>query len=122
MKNKTNFSTIKVVLSYLKRYWFLIIVSLLFATISVLLSLSIPIFIGEGIDLLSEDTVEINKIINILVIVGIIALASAILQWAMNGINNRITYNVTRDIRNKAFDKYTRFLLLTLTLTQVVKL
>ena len=105
MKNKTNFSTIKVVLSYLKRYWFLIIVSLLFATISVLLSLSIPIFIGEGIDLLSEDTVEINKIINILVIVGIIALASAILQWAMNGINNRITYNVTRDIRNKAFDK-----------------
>lgn len=105
MKNKTNFSTIKVVLSYLKRYWFLIIVSLIFATISVLLSLSIPIFIGEGIDLLSEDTVEINKIINILVIVGIIALASAILQWAMNGINNRITYNVTRDIRNKAFDK-----------------
>lgn len=105
MKNKTNFSTIKVVLSYLKRYWFLIIVSLLFATISVLLSLSIPIFIGEGIDLLSEDTVEINKIINILVIVVIIALASAILQWAMNGINNRITYNVTRDIRNKAFDK-----------------
>ena len=105
MKNKTNFSTIKVVLSYLKRYWFLIIVSLLFATISVLLSLSIPIFIGEGIDLLSEDTVEIIKIINILVIVGIIALASAILQWAMNGINNRITYNVTRDIRNKAFDK-----------------
>lgn len=105
MKNKTNFSTIKVVLSYLKRYWFLIIVSLLFATISVLLSLSIPIFIGEGIDLLSEDTVEISKIINILVIVGIIALASAILQWAMNGINNRITYNVTRDIRNKAFDK-----------------
>lgn len=105
MKNKTNFSTIKVVLSYLKRYWFLIIVSLLFATISVLLSLSIPIFIGKGIDLLSEDSIEINKIINILVIIGIIALAYALLQWAMNGINNRITFNVTRDIRNKAFDK-----------------
>ncbi len=106
MKNK---STIKTVLSYLKRYWFLIIVSLLFATASVLLSLYIPILIGDGIDLILDTwLVNFENLLPILTNVGIIALIVAVLQWLMNLINNRITYNVTKDIRNKAFDKIQR--------------
>ena len=101
-----NLSTIKTVLGYLKKYWFLIIVSLIFAAGSVVLSLSIPIFIGNGIDLiLGKDNVDFEKLLPILTNVGIIALLVGFLQWLMNLINNRITYNVTKDIRNRAFDK-----------------
>ncbi len=103
MKNKT---TIKTVLGYLKRYWFLIIVSLLFATASVLLSLYIPILIGEGIDLIiDKGMVDFEELLPILTNVGIIAIIVGALQWVMNLINNRITYSVTKDIRNKSFDK-----------------
>ena len=101
-----NLSTIKTVLDYLKKYWFLIIISLIFAAGSVVLSLSIPIFIGNGIDLiLGKDNVDFEKLLPILTNVGIIALLVGFLQWLMNLINNRITYNVTKDIRNRAFDK-----------------
>ena len=101
-----NFKTIKTVLSYLKKYWFLIIISLLFAAGSVLLSLYIPILVGDGIDLIiSENNVDFEKLLPILTNVGIIALLVGALQWLMNVINNRITYKVTKDIRNRAFDK-----------------
>ncbi|MBO5338281.1 MAG: ABC transporter ATP-binding protein [Clostridia bacterium] len=101
-----NMSTIKTVLSYLKKYWFLIIVSLLFAAGSVLLSLYIPILIGDGIDLIiDEGLVDFDGLLAILTEIGIIAVVVGILQWLMNLINNRITYNVTKDIRNRAFDK-----------------
>ncbi|MBQ8546381.1 MAG: ABC transporter ATP-binding protein [Clostridia bacterium] len=103
MKNK---STIKTVLSYLKRYWFLIIVSLLFAAASVLLSLYIPIIIGDGIDLIIDTgKVDFDGLLPLLTNIGIIVVIVAVLQWLMNLINNRITYNVTKDIRNRAFDK-----------------
>ena len=101
-----NKSTIKIVLSYLKKYWFLIIVSLLFALGSVLLSLYIPILIGDGIDLIiDKGQVDFDGLLPILTKIGIIAVVVGLLQWLMNLINNRITYNVTKDIRNRAFDK-----------------
>lgn len=101
-----NFSTIKTVISYLKRYWALIALSLLFATGSVILSLYIPILIGDGIDLIiGEGQVDFDGLLAILTEIGIIAVVVGILQWLMNLINNRITYNVTKDIRNRAFDK-----------------
>ena len=101
-----NFSTIKTVISYLKRYWALIALSLLFATGSVILSLYIPILIGDGIDLIiGEGQVDFDGLLAILTEIGVIAVVVGILQWLMNLINNRITYNVTKDIRNRAFDK-----------------
>lgn len=106
MKNK---STVLTVLGYLKKYWFLIIVSLIFACASVLLSLYIPILIGEGIDqIVDTNMVDFEKLLPIISNVGIIAIIVAALQWVMNLINNRITYNVTKDIRNRAFDKIHR--------------
>ncbi len=106
MKNK---STILTVLGYLKRYWFLIIVSLVFACASVLLSLYIPIIVGDGIDLIIDTgRVDFEALLPLITNIGIIALIVALLQWLMNLINNRITYNVTKDIRNRAFDKIHR--------------
>ena len=103
MKNK---STVKSIFSYLKKYWFLIILSLLFAFSSVVLSLFIPILIGDGIDLIiDENQVDFATLSSILVKIIIIVLTVGALQWIMNGINNRITHNVTKDIRNRAFDK-----------------
>ena len=103
MKNK---STIFTVIGYLKRYWFLIIVSLAFACASVLLSLYIPIIIGDGIDLIIDSgRVDFDALLPLITNIGIIAIIVAVLQWLMNLINNRITYNVTKDIRNRAFDK-----------------
>ena len=106
MKSK---STIRIVLSYLKRYWLWIIISLIFACASVLLSLYIPILVGDGIDLVIDSgKVDFEKLLPLITNIGIIAIIVAILQWIMNLINNRITYNVTRDIRNCAFDKLHR--------------
>ena len=70
-----NFSTIKTVISYLKRYWALIALSLLFATGSVILSLYIPILIGDGIDLIiGEGQVDFDGLLAILTEIGIIAV------------------------------------------------
>ncbi len=103
MKNK---STVKSIFSYLKKYWFLIILSLLFAFSSVVLTLSIPILVGDGIDLIIDTKkVDFDGLAKILIKIVIIVLAVGALQWIMNGINNRITHNVTKDIRNRAFDK-----------------
>ena len=106
---KKNRTAVTIVLSYLKRYWLWIIISLLFACASVLLSLYIPILIGDGIDLIIDmGKVDFEKLLPLITNVGIIAIIVAVLQWIMNLINNRITYNVTRDIRNRAFDKLHR--------------
>ena len=94
-------ATLKLVLSYLKRYWFLIIISLLFALCSVGLTLYIPIRIGDVIDAIDQGL----EIAPILIEICILAGAVALIQWVMGLINNKITYNVTRDIRNEAFDK-----------------
>lgn len=103
MKNK---STLKSILGYLKKYWFLIILSLVFAFSSVILSLSIPILVGDALDLIIEEgNVDFGGVGEIVLKIVIIALSVGVLQWIMNGINNRITHNVTKDIRNRAFDK-----------------
>lgn len=115
MKSKTKLQSgvIKKILSRLKRYWFLIALSLLFAVGSVLLSLYIPIRVGNAIDVIADcfnlkisvDLGINGKILPILIEIGIVAIIIGILQWIMNSINNKITYNVTRDIRNDAFSK-----------------
>lgn len=106
-KHKLKLSTIKQVLHYVKRYIPLLILSILFATVTVALTLYIPILIGNAIDLLvgGKGTVDMNSVTNLLVKVGVIAVIIAVLQWIMSSINNKITYNVVRDVRNDAFDK-----------------
>lgn len=105
--NKIKLSTIKQVLHYVKNYRLLLFLSILFATITVLLTLYIPIIIGNAIDLLEDGigTVDFEKLLHLLINVVIISILIAIFQWIMNNINNKITYNVVRDVRNIAFGK-----------------
>ena len=105
-KKKFEMSTVKKVLSAIKKYRLLLVFSIILATITVALSLYIPIIVGNAIDLIIDTgNVDFASIKPKLINVGIIAIIIAFLQWVMNNINNKITFNVTKDIRNQAFDK-----------------
>ncbi|MCI6018877.1 MAG: ABC transporter ATP-binding protein/permease [Clostridiales bacterium] len=110
MKKKTgSMQVIKKVLKYLKKYWFLEVCSLLFAAASVVLTLYLPILIGQAVDMIIEPgSVYFESIIKLLGKMGIVIVATALLQWLMNTCNNKITYNVVRDIRRRAFEHIER--------------
>ena len=98
-------STLKKIFYYLKGYKLSFTVTLLMAAISVALSLYIPYLIGEAIDCITESgKVDFTLIRGILLKGALAILISAFAQWLMNVINNKIAYNVVRDIRNDAFD------------------
>ena len=99
-------STVKTVLKYLKKYIPLIALSLLLAAATVAMTLYVPILIGRAIDLITEQgKVDFNGIKDILTVVMILVAATGLLQWFMNLINNKVTYQVVRDIRKEAFEK-----------------
>ena len=94
----------KKVLLRLKRYWAALVLSLVLASIFVVLSLYIPILVGNAIDCIVEaGSVDFSAMKNHLYGVAVCSLVAAGAQWIMSQINNRMTYNVTRDIRNEAF-------------------
>ena len=105
-KNTAQKGTLKKVLKYVQRQGFFMVLSILFAAITVALTLYTPILIGDAIDLIvGKGQVDFAGIAAILIKTGIIIGITALIQWLMNTINNRITYHVVRDIRNEAFRK-----------------
>ena len=105
-KNTAQKGTMKKVLKYVKRHGFFMALSILFAAVTVALTLYTPILIGDAIDLIvGKGQVDFAGIAAILIKTGIIIGITAVVQWLMNTINNRITYHVVRDIRNEAFRK-----------------
>ncbi|MGI6256019.1 MAG: ABC transporter ATP-binding protein [Acutalibacter sp.] len=103
---KARKGTLKKVLQYIRPYWFLVGLSILLAAVTVAASLYIPILTGNAVDLIvGPGNVEFAGILKILVRIGVIIGIAALSQWVMSLINNRITYRVVRDIRNKAFQK-----------------
>lgn len=97
--------TLKKVLSYLKQYKWLITLSIIFAASIVALTLYVPILIGDAIDQIIEGGVRFDLIKNYLYKVALATIFTAVLQWMMSVINNKVTYQVVRDIRKEAFDK-----------------
>lgn len=92
------------VLRYIKRYWYLLVGSLVFALAYVALSLYVPILIGRATDLIiAKGLVDFKGIGKIAVQIVICILIAAFAQWIMNNCNNKITYNVVRDIREETF-------------------
>lgn len=97
-------AVLKKVLSRIRRYWVGLILSLLLATLYVFMSLYSPILVGNAIDCIVDmGSVDFNRMAFYLRNVVLCALAAALAQWVMSQINNRMTYNVTRDIREEAF-------------------
>ena len=102
-------STLAKVLKYIGKYKFLMLISAVLALGIVALTLYVPMIIGNSIDLIvGKDNVEIEKIVSNLITAGIIILITAIMQWVMTYINNKVTYLVVRDMRNRAFGKLQR--------------
>ncbi len=105
MKNKgVDKKTLAKVFHYVRRHIGWILLSVLCALITTLLSLWIPLRIGHAIDyIIGQSNVDFVKIGKIIVEVLICIAGSALATWVMGVINNRITYKVVRDIRNEAF-------------------
>ena len=98
--------TVKKIFKYLTHYKLSIIFSLLFAFITVAGQLAIPVLQGKAIDrIIGAGNVDIKGIIRILIIIAVTVAATALFQWIMNVINNKITYSSVRDIRKDAFEK-----------------
>ncbi len=98
--------TIQKVLSRIKPYAPLVVLSLIMAAVTVALTLYFPLLTGNAIDYILEPRrVDFAEIRPILIKMGIIAVITAVSQWIMNILNNRITYRVTKDIRDEAFKK-----------------
>lgn len=107
-KNNKSFqmATLKTVLSYTKKYMVYVIFSLVFAALTVALTLYVPILTGDAIDLIiDKGNVNFDDIYIILKKIVVIVGLTAVAQWIMNICNNKITYGVVQDIRRKAFDK-----------------
>lgn len=102
----SNKQIIKKVLSYIGKYKYYLLFSVIFAAVSVALTLYVPILAGRAIDcIIGAGNVDFTAIKSILLQILIVVAATSVLQWFMNVLNNRITFNVVRDMREKAFCK-----------------
>ncbi len=103
---KAQKGTLGKVLRYIRPYWALVALSIFLAAVTVASSLYIPILTGDAVDLIvGPGQVDLAAIFRILVEVGVVVAVTAVSQWVMNLLNNRITYRVVRDIRSAAFRK-----------------
>lgn len=103
---KKNKGTLKKVFSYIGKYKYFLILSMVFAAVTVGLTLYAPILVGKAIDcIIGKGNVDFVNMKSILIKVAVIVVSTALIQWLMNVCNNKITYNVSRDLRKKAFEK-----------------
>ena len=97
-------AVLKKVLYRIRRYWLGLVTSLILAAVYVAMSLYIPILVGDAIDcIVDAGRVDFSQMWIYLRGVILCAAVAGVAQWLMSEINNRMTYNVTRDIRNEAF-------------------
>ena len=103
---KKNKGTLKKVFSYIGKYKYFLVLSMFFAAVTVGLTLYAPILVGKAIDcIIGKGNVDFVNMKSILIKVAVIVVSTALIQWLMNVCNNKITYNVSRDLRKKAFEK-----------------
>lgn len=103
-KNKAPRGTLRRVLSYLRGYRVFLFLSLLLSLATVLLTLWLPVLIGDAIDLiLGPERVDFTGIRDIFLKASVIIGATALFQWLMNVSNNKMTFGIVRNIRNDAF-------------------
>ena len=106
MSQNSSTATLRTVLQYTKKYNVYIILSLVLAAVTVAFTLYIPILTGDAVDyIIDKGLVNFDAIFSIIKKIIVLVFITAAAQWLMNICNNRITYGVVRDIRQKAFEK-----------------
>ena len=107
---KARIKTFFEILRYLKIYKLHFSLSVVFTAISVALTLYVPILVGQAVDLaVGVNNVDVDGIIRILVKIGIAVIVTALLQWVINVLNNRMTYGMVKNIRHEAFVRIQKF-------------
>ena len=102
--NEKSLQILKKVLHRIRRYWPALIVSMILAAVYVAMTLYIPVLAGRAIDaMIDAGKVDFISLAKYLIQIVICAAVAGISQWVMSELNNRITFRVTRDIRNEAF-------------------
>ena len=97
---------LKKVLRDLKRYWFFLALSFGLAAITVASTLYIPLLTGDAVDcVIGKGQVDFTGIFAVLERMVMVIGVTAVAQWGMNICNNKMTYQIVRDIRNEAFAK-----------------
>lgn len=105
-QKKTSSGALSKVWKHIKRYKFLLLLSLLLAAVSVAGTLYAPILVGDAIDLIvGKGNVNFTSLVGLLIQIAVVAAVVALAQWLMNTVNNRITFHVVRDVRDEAFRK-----------------
>ena len=108
-KLKQQKGTLLRVLQYVKPYRVLVIVSLLCACVSAAAQLLIPILTGKAIDqMIGAGQVNLSGVLVFAVWIAVVAALSAVAQQFLATSNNKIAYNISRDLRNAAFHKLQR--------------
>ena len=103
--NDKNRQTLRRILRYIRPYWPLVILSLLLSALTVGLTLYVPILTGRGVDyIIGKDQVNFTGLLAVITGILISVAVTAVAQWIMNHINNKITYRVVRDLRVQTFD------------------
>lgn len=105
-KKDLNKQILKKVLNHIGKYKIFLFFSIVLAAISVILTLYIPILTGQAVDcILGSGAVDFDGIWDILKKMAVIIVLTAVVQWVMNTCNNKIAYQVVRDVRDEAFKK-----------------
>ncbi len=102
---KKHRSTVKRILDYIGHYKWGVLLSLCLAAVTVITTLYAPILIGDAVDLIvGQGNVDFEGLMGVLKKMTAVILITAVSQWLMNHINNKITYRVVKDIRTRAFE------------------
>ena len=105
-KKKGQAETLREVVRRLGRYRIFLVFSVLLASVSVALTLYIPKLTGNAVDyIVAKENVNFPGVFQVMLQIGACTLITALAQWLMNVCNNKMTYQVVRDIRNEAFRK-----------------
>lgn len=101
-----NSKVIKRLIRYCKPYRFILLFIFILSTISVLLTLLTPVLFGQAIDLLiGINKVNMNALFIKLLVITIVIVLTALVQWLLGQLTNKITYNITNTLRNSVFEK-----------------
>ena len=104
--NSEQTEVLKKVLRYMRRYWFYLAISILLAAITVASTLYIPLLTGDAVDcIVGKGHVDWAGVFAVLKQMAMVISVTALAQWGMNICNNKLTYQIVRDIRNEAFAK-----------------
>lgn len=98
--------TLKRVLRYIRPHLGLVLITLVLSAVTVVLTLYVPIILGQAIDLITgKDSVDIKGVTEKISLIAILVVLTAVIQWVIGVINNKMTYSIVKNIRTDAFTK-----------------